>query len=158
MRPTRTIRIVKSGAPAMELSKEVGKRGFRKWHERQLIESHVYLTTCILCALALAVFFEAYRSAGNSLRGLVMLLASFVCGIIAIHAWQRYRGTMVRAQRFADKATCTRCGVYGILNVTEASRIAHPVYDERGVSQADDKNATWLRVRCKHCGHEWAIS
>jgi protein-S-isoprenylcysteine O-methyltransferase Ste14 len=142
----------------MDLSEEVGKRGFRRWHERQLIESHAYLATCIVCALALGVFYEAYRSAGNSLRGLVMLIVAFVCGLIAIHAWQRYRRTMVRAQRFADKATCAKCGAYGILSVTDASRIAHPVYDERGISQADDRDAAWLRVQCKHCGHEWAIS
>jgi hypothetical protein len=142
----------------MDLSKEVEKRGFRRWYERQLLESHLYLSTCILCAFGVAAFIEAYRSAGGAARGLIMLLAAFVSGIIAIHAWQRYRGTMVRAQQLADKATCAQCGVYGILSVTDASRIAHPVYDERGVSKADDRSAAWLRVRCKKCGHEWAIS
>ena len=141
----------------MELSKEVAKRGFRSWYERQLIESHLYLTTCIICAFGVAAFIEAYRSSGGTARGLFMLLAAFLSGIIAIHAWQRYRGMMVRAQRFADKATCTKCGVYGILSVTDASRIAHPVYDERGVSKADDTDGAWLRVQCKQCGHEWAI-
>jgi len=141
----------------MELSKDVGKRGFRSWYERQLIESHLYLTTCIVCAFGVAAFIEAYRSSGATSRALFMLLAAFVSGMIAIHAWQRYRGTMVRAQRLADKATCAKCGVYGLLSVTDASRIAHAVYDERGVSEADDKTAAWLRVQCKQCGHEWVI-
>ena len=142
----------------MELAKEVGKRGFRRWYERQLIESHVYLTTCIFCGLGFAAFFEAYQTSSSSIRAIAMLLASFVSGLIAIHAWRRYREMMVRAQRFADKATCGKCGAYGVLSVTDASRIPHPVYDERGVREADDKDAAWLRVQCKHCGHEWAIS
>lgn len=141
----------------MELSKEVGKRGFRSWYERQLIASHLYLTACILSAFGVAVFIGAYRSSGGAARGLVMLLAGFVSGVIAIHAWQRYRSMMTRAQRLADKATCAKCGTYGRLGVTDASRIAHPVYDDRGVSNADDVDAAWLRVECKGCGHTWTI-
>jgi len=141
----------------MELAKEVRKRGFRSWYERQLIESHLYLTTCIVCALGVAAFIGAYQSSGGIAYRLIMLLAAFVCGAIAIHAWQRYRVMMVRAQRLADKATCAECGAYGMLGVIDASRTAHPVYDERGVSKADDADAAWLRVQCKRCGHDWTI-
>jgi hypothetical protein len=157
VRRARTIPVVDPGVPAMELSKEVGKRGFRSWYERQLIASHLYLTACILAALGVAVFIGAYRSAGGAAHGLVMLLAGFVSGIIAIHAWQQYRSMMTRAQRLADKATCAKCGTYGRLGVTDASRIAHPVYDDRGVRSADDADAAWLRVECKGCGHTWTI-
>lgn len=137
-----------------ELSKEIAKRGFRRWHQRQLVESHIYLTACFLCALGLAAFLEAYWTSRGTAHSLVMLVAAFVSGVVALHGWQRYRRMMVRAQRLADNATCAKCGVYASLSVTDASRIAHPVYDERGVSDADDKSAGWLRVRCKHCGHE----
>jgi len=141
----------------MPLAKDISKRGFRNWYERQLLESVVYLTTCIVCAFGVAAFIEAYRSSGGAARGLLMLLAAFVSGIIAIHAWQRFRTMIVLAQRLADKATCAKCGLYGLLSVTDASRIAHPAYDERGVSNADDQNAQWLRVQCKKCHHEWVI-
>jgi len=141
----------------MQLAKDISKRGFRSWYERQLIESLVYLTTCIVCAFGVAAFVEACLSSAGAARGLFMLLAAFVSGIIAIHAWQRFSAMIVRAQRLADKATCAECGVYGILRVTDASRIAHPAYDDRGISDADDKDAQWLRVQCKKCGHEWVI-
>lgn len=141
----------------MQLARDVSKRGFRSWYERQLLESHLYLITCILCALVVLACVEGISLRENVVRGIVLLLVGAGSGLVSVLAWQRYTVLMVRAQRLADKATCAKCGVYGILRVTDASRIAHPVYDDQGVSKADDADAAWLRVQCKRCGHEWTI-
>jgi len=90
-------------------------------------------------------------------RGIVLLLVGAASGVAAVAAFHRYALMMARAQRLANKATCAKCETYGLLRVTDASRIAHPVYDEQGVSKADDADDAWLRVQCKRCGHEWSI-
>lgn len=141
----------------MKLANEVSKRGFRRWYERQLIESHLYLVTCFLCAFLLFACAEAMNFRESAARGILMVLLGAASGVVALAAWQRYAVTMVRAQRLAEKATCAKCDTYGILRVTDASRIVHPVYDHRGVRSADDANAVWLRVECKRCGYQWSI-
>ena len=141
----------------MQLAKDVSKRGFRRWYERQLIESHLYLVTCLLCGFVLLACVEGISLREDTARGVVLLLVGAASGLLAVLAFQRYTALIMRAQRLADKATCAKCGVYGILKVTDASRIAHPVYDDRGVSKAEDAGAAWLRVQCKRCGHEWTI-
>lgn len=141
----------------MQLAKDVTKRGFRRWYERQLIESHLYLVTCFLCAFVLLACLEAMNFRESVSRGLLMVVLGALSGLVATFAWQRYAVVMVRAQRLAEKATCVKCDTYGILRVTDASRIVHPVYDHHGIRTADDPNAAWLRVECKRCGHVWTI-
>ncbi len=141
----------------MQLAKQVGKRGFRSWYERQLIESHLYLITCFLLAFVVLACIEGISNRDSILRGIVLLLVGAASGVAAVAAFNRYAVVMARAQRLANKATCAKCATYGLLRVTDASRIAHPAYDERGVSKGDDTEAAWLRVQCKRCGHEWII-
>lgn len=141
----------------MQLAKQVSKRGFRNWYERQLIESHLYLVSCLLLGFVVLACIEGISLRENLLRGVVLLLVGAASGVAAVVAFNRYAVVMARAQRLANKATCAKCDTYGILKVTDASRIAHPVYDEQGVSKADDADGAWLRVQCKRCGHEWVI-
>ncbi len=141
----------------MQLAQQVSKRGFRSWYERQLLESHLYLVASILCVLLVLACVEGFSRREDVARGIVLLIGGAAGGLAAVLAFNRYIAMLMRAQRLADKATCAKCGVYGILRVTDASRIAHPVYDERGVSKADDADAAWMRVQCKRCGHEWTI-
>jgi hypothetical protein len=52
---------------------DIRKLGFRRWYERQLLESHACLVTCFLCTILLAVCLEGAmpRSGlGNSLAAL----------------------------------------------------------------------------------------
>ena len=47
----------------MELSKGIRKIGFRRWYERQLIESHLYFVSSFLCLIAvMAGLYAAERS------------------------------------------------------------------------------------------------
>ena len=47
----------------MELADDIRKRGFKKWYERQLIESHAYLVTCFLCMILVTALMEQSASA-----------------------------------------------------------------------------------------------
>ena len=41
-----------------EPARSIEKLGFKRWYERQLIESHAWLVSCILCSLAICAVLE----------------------------------------------------------------------------------------------------
>jgi hypothetical protein len=118
--------------------------GFRRWYERQLLESHVCLVACFLCTILLAVCLESAlpRSGfGNSFAALLTALASATC---ALWSWNHYRVVFSRAGRYGNVAHCEHCGTYGRFDVERANagdRVDEPV----------------LKVRCRHCSHRWSM-
>ena len=117
----------------------IGKLGFRRWHERQLLEGHVWLATGLLCSVAVGVLLEAVSFDGPLLGRLATLATAFAAGLIACYAFNAYARIMVRAQRLADSSSCARCGSYGRYVLVAASPEA-------------------MSVRCRDCGHEWRIA
>ena len=87
----------------------IGKLGFRRWHERQLLEGHVWLATGLLCSVAVGVLLEAVSFDGPLLGRLATLATAFAAGLIACYAFNAYARIMVRAQRLADSSSCARC-------------------------------------------------
>jgi hypothetical protein len=116
----------------------IGKLGFRRWYERQLIEAHAWLVTCLVCAFAVALCLEAYIGRGPMLRQLSLGLIMFAAGGIAVYGWQRYRGIMVFATRLAELAVCRDCASYGLFSLVAA-------------------DADSITVRCRKCAHEWRL-
>jgi hypothetical protein len=119
----------------MEPARSIGKLGFRRWYERQLIESHAWLITSFLCALAIAASLE-----GLSFKRpeFVFTLAFvFVAGLVCWHALQRYRAIMDVAERLGERSTCGSCRTYGVFNV---------------IGEYPKMN-----VRCRKCGNEWLL-
>ena len=117
----------------------IGKLGFRRWHERQLIEGHAWFVTGILCAVAVAALLEALSFHGPLPQRLLTLAGAFLAGLVACHAFSAYFRITGRAQRLADRSTCKQCGVYGSYTLVAASS------DSMG-------------VRCRKCGSEWTIA
>ena len=130
----------------MDLVESNRAQGFRRWYERQLIESHAWLVTGFLSLIMTALAFEmiAFR---ESLAGLLSLIAIGGGGVaLSVYAWMRFNRQLFMAEHVAGQATCTSCRTYG--------RIAF-------VSLAADARALHgglLRVRCRNCGHEWSIA
>jgi hypothetical protein len=118
-----------------EPARSIDKLGFRRWYERQLLESHAWLVTCLLCAFAALALIEGldFRAAffGSLVRGAM----AFAAGLLSWITLQRYVAMLVRANRLAEHATCATCGTYGRFSVL------------------DDTS----RVRCRGCGHEWLL-
>lgn len=141
----------------MPLADDIEKRGFQRWHERQLLESHLYLVTCLLCMVAVFAVFEAVTFRNGILRALPLLFTGFASGVIGWFAWIRYMTMMARAWRLADAATCAKCSAYGRLRVVGGSHAPPAVYDERGAIAPADPGAEWVRVQCKRCGNEWSM-
>ena len=126
----------------------IRKLGFRRWYERQLIESHAYFITCFLCMiLALACFEDVSLSAGGW-KPILMLALVFGAGLVGVGALKRYKVLLDRAERIAERSTCTQCAEYGRLQVLGSS----------AEHDAESANGTqWMRVQCRKCGHQWLI-
>ena len=62
-RATPRDRSAGGGAGTMNLSAAIGARGFRRWYERQLVESFAYLTTGVLSLIMMAVASRCWSSA-----------------------------------------------------------------------------------------------
>lgn len=110
--------------------------GFRRWYERQLIESHAWLVTCFLCALGIAASLEAmtFRDLGSALVTLVFV---FFAALLCWYALQRYRAIMEQAERLAEHSTCSSCQTYARFRVVDE-------YPR-------------MNVQCRKCGNAWVL-
>jgi len=123
----------------VEPSDSIGRLGFRKWYERQLIEAHAWLITCVLCMIAVAAVAEELTFRQGAARGLAFFGAIVAVALVASYAWKRYLNVMTEAERLAERSVCPGCGAYGIFFVNRAPRGA--VMD----------------VRCRRCSADWRI-
>jgi len=123
----------------MQPAAAIGKLGFRRWYERELLVGHGWLVACLLCAFALLALIEdlGYRTAG--LGPLITIVAAFAVGCIAWYALQRYLQMLFRAQHLAERSTCKRCAAYGRYRVIGAT-------------------SSSMTVCCRNCGNEWTIT
>lgn len=122
----------------MKLAEGIQKHGFRKWYERQLLQSHAHLALCFLCMVGLLAAFEGltrFRSWSDQAADLVGIL---LCAATGLWALRRYLFLLSHAEATAHQADCPRCQAYGRLQLMQAS--------------ASGEQA---RVRCRGCGHEW---
>ncbi len=123
------------------LAHSIRRLGFRKWYERQLIDGHLSLVTCILCMVLVAALLEDISFRDGIAKEITELAAVFTSGIVAWFAWRRYQAAMARAWHFGEQSVCASCSAYARFEV---------------VDQAADGDQ-WLRVRCRKCGHQWTL-
>jgi hypothetical protein len=124
----------------MSAGKTIRRIGFRKWYERELLQSHANLVLLLLATLGLLGSAEAYSAQlplGDQLQVLAAAAASAVIGLLAL---RRYLYLLNHAEYVANQATCERCGTYARLEMLE-----------------ENVAANRLQVRCRKCGHQWPI-
>jgi hypothetical protein len=129
----------------MALDDDLRQRGFRRWYERQLIESHAYLVTGFLALIMMAVALEVieFRSSAANLVFLVAVAAAG--GVVCVAAWRRFNVTLFRAEALAEQAVCAQCDTYGRFDVVSAHDSPETV------------SGRVVHVRCRKCAHEWRI-
>lgn len=134
----------------MKVAEYIQRHGFRRWYERQLIESHAYLALAFVALILLLSGIEVLGDSGGGLRYLSTLLAAALGGVLMIVAWRRFTVLLNRAEVFAEGATCPHCSAWGRFRVLgqEASSEEDP--PEAG-------RPHWLRVQCTQCGHQWRL-
>ena len=125
----------------------ISKLGFRRWYERQLIESHAYLVTGFLCLILIAASFEGFSLREASTQSLGALATMFIAGALGFGALKRYLDVLQRAEHIAEHSVCTSCSTHGRLQVVGAG-------GEQGLNE---NSWGWMRVQCRKCGHQWLI-
>ena len=125
----------------MKLADGIRKHGFRKWYERELMQSHAHLVLTFLCAIGLFAAFEAlgrFRSLSDQLTD---ILAILIFSAVGIWALRRYLRLLMHAEVTAHQADCPGCKAYGRLKV-----------------ESEDARAGTVAVCCSKCQHRWTIT
>jgi hypothetical protein len=128
-----------------EPAASIARLGFRKWYERQLIDSHLALVTCVLAMMLAAACLEAFTFPAPATALATLLLAFGTACYVAWLGWRRYRRVMLLAWRFGEAAVCAQCQTYGRFSV----------YASNGAGATDE--TVWLDVTCKKCGFSWRM-
>jgi len=124
----------------MSAARTIRRVGFRKWYERELLQSHANLVLVLFASIGLLAGFEIYdRNAPplDQLQVLGSILASVLVGVFAL---RRYLYLLSHAEFVADQAICQRCDAYGRFDLLE-----------------ERNDPARLRVRCRGCEHVWEI-
>lgn len=125
----------------MSLAEGIRKHGFRKWYERELLQSHAHLALTLLAVIGLLAAFEAawrFRSASDHALNLA---AGLFCAALGLWALRRYLRLLGAAEWAANQAECPRCATYGRLELVQSNAEGNEV-----------------QVRCRKCSHGWHIS
>lgn len=133
------------------ISEEIRRRGFRRWYERQLIESHAYLVTAFLSLILLLAGYEAMDALrGSPVYYLAVIGVAAAAGTLMWVAGKRFTVLLARAELFAESAGCPRCQAWGKFDVIAAEAAGADDPPEAG-------RPHWVRVRCRKCGEQWRL-
>ena len=130
----------------MRLDDAIRRRGFRRWYEYQLYESHAYLVTGFLALIMMAVALEVVDFRNSWLGAAALLLVGGVGGAVCLFAWRQFTRILAQAEYVAERATCPSCHVYARFAIDRAEE--HP----------DAVGGCALHVRCRACGAPWRIA
>jgi hypothetical protein len=135
MNPTR-----RSNPLNTRLADGVGRVGFRKWYERELLSSHAHMILAFLSVIALIASMEAFReaSAGEKIGNVLFVI---VCAVVGLWSLRRYLFLLMRAEEIANQANCPACGEYGRFTVV-----------------SDDRSNDMTHVCCRKCECRWVIN
>jgi hypothetical protein len=139
---------------SLDLVSAIRKRGFRKWYERQLVEGHLYLVTCFLCMVLVAACAEALSFREGGLKQVLLIALIGGGGLLGLVSWKRYKAIMLVAERYGDHSTCGGCKAYGRFDIVDWGDPAPAARTPEGETLGA---GTWLKVRCRKCGHYWTM-
>ena len=123
----------------MKLVEGIRKRGFRKWYERELMQSHGHLALAFLSGIGLMAAFEGLFTFHGLGDKLMDLLSIALCGLVGIWALRRYLFLLMQAEAAANQAQCPDCGTYARFVLVQAREGE-------------------LQVRCRQCERVWPIA
>ena len=135
----------------MKLAADIRRLGFRRWYERQLIESHAYLVAAFLCLILLLAGIESLDHLRRTpMFYVAVVLGAGAAGTVMYVAWRRFLTVLQRAEVFAGGAECPRCKAWGKFEVIGAEAASEDDPVEAG-------RPHWLRVKCRKCGNDWRL-
>jgi hypothetical protein len=125
----------------MKLATGIRKHGFRKWYERQLLQSHAFMALTFICLIGVLAAFEAITKAADWVATLGDVVTLALCGVTGLWALRRYMYLLVHANAVASQADCPACGVYARFTLVQADGLGEHA-----------------RVACRGCNHHWTIN
>jgi hypothetical protein len=134
----------------MQVADYIHRHGFRRWYERQLVESHAYLALAFVALILLLAGIEVLGDSKTAMHYVAVLCAAALGGTLMLIAWRRFTVILTRAEQFAELATCKSCNAWGKFKVLGQETEPDDEPPEAGKPH-------WLRVRCNKCGHEWKL-
>jgi hypothetical protein len=124
----------------MKLAESIRKHGFRKWYERELLQSHAHLLLTFLCMIGMFAAFEALGQKSTWLDQAIDIVAIGLCAAIGVWALRRYLYFLNHAEATANQADCPGCKAYGRFSV-----------------ESENAKEQSLVVCCRKCQHRWTI-
>ena len=137
----------------MEPSGSIARVGFRRWYERQLIDGHVALVTCILCMILVAACIDELTSTAPFQTVAAMVAALLISGDGAFRSILRWKRMLTEAWRYGECATRKKCSTYGRLKVLESGAVSVAAHNARALPTTE----AWMNVACKKCGNTWRM-
>lgn len=124
----------------MKLAEGIRRHGFRKWYERQLLQSHAHLILTFLCLIGIFAALDAMRGTVGWGERAEEILTAILCAGAGLWAMRRYLFLLHHAELAAHQAECPQCKAYGRLDLVQS-----------------DASGERVAVRCRGCGHGWRI-
>jgi hypothetical protein len=124
----------------MKLAVGISKHGFRRWYERELLQSHAHMALSFICLIGVLAAFESVTRRGSWPSQLLDVGVMLLCLATGMWAIRRYLHLLMHAEAVAGQADCPACDTYARFRLVRA--------------EASGESAS---VCCRHCGHEWTI-
>jgi hypothetical protein len=124
----------------VKLADGIRKHGFRKWYERELLQSHAHLVLTFFCMIGIFAGFEAMGRGRPWSEQAVGIASVLSCLAIGLWALRRYLYYLSHAEATAHQADCARCKAYGSFTL-----------------DSEDAQQGAVNVCCRKCGHQWRI-
>jgi hypothetical protein len=122
----------------------IRKYGYRKWYERQLVESHLYLVTLVLALVMVVAGLELLSAPESRFELLYNGLLVAGGGWLSWVCLQRYARMMMLAEHVGSQAVCPSCQRNGFQPVPP---------EEAGVHG----RPLQFVASCRGCGTRWSI-
>ena len=97
----------------------IRRAGFRKWYERELLQSHLHLVLLLLSSVGILGAVEAFGQRAPGASPLTMFGCAVVSAVVGAWALRRYLFLLSHAEYLADQAVCGQCHAYAKWDVTE---------------------------------------
>lgn len=134
----------------MPVNEYIHRYGFRRWYERQLMESFGYMALGFVALFLLLAGVETMGQMSSALDYVLVLLTAAGGGVLLLVTWRRFGIILKRAEYFAEAATCPGCKVWGKFEVLRQEAEGTDDPPEAG-------RPHWLKVRCTGCSQEWIL-
>jgi predicted Zn finger-like uncharacterized protein len=124
----------------MKLAEGIRRLGFRKWYERELLQSHAHLAFCFLCMVGIFGALELAGTRGSWGERWGDGLGALLCIGAGLWSMRRYLYLLNHAELAAHQAECPQCKTYGRLELVQS-----------------DAGGDLVQVRCRQCTNVWRI-